>query len=74
LDKDRRPRSVLAGLTLSVLSATTWSEPVLPEYAPLPYYRPAIISNSAIDASLKTASVAAAAGIMLIPERKFQQP
>lgn len=64
-------RSVLTGLTLAFLSATTSSEPVLPEYAPLPYYRPAIISNPGIDASLKTASVAAVAGIMLVPESKF---
>lgn len=64
-------RSALAGLMLTFLSATTSSEPVLPEYAPLPYYRPAIISNPGIDASLKTASVAAVAGIMLVPESKF---
>jgi hypothetical protein len=67
-------RSVLAGLTLALLSVTTSSKQVLPEYAPLPTDQPAIIANAGIDATLKTASVAAAAGIMLIPERKFQQP
>jgi len=65
-------RSALAGLTLAFLSAATSSEPVLPEYAPLPYQPPATATSSrGVDTAVKTASVAAAAGIALIPDSKF---
>jgi soluble lytic murein transglycosylase len=53
-------RSVFAGLTLAFVATSACGETLLPQHAPLPYERPAAISNVGIDIAVKTASLAAA--------------